>query len=96
MTRPVVFIFRPVDESGESHRTLAAAGCAVTVAEPGLGPRAMLDSAGDAQALLGATFRGGSIDRAFLEAMPRLRIVAKYTIGVDDVDVDTATEPGFS
>jgi phosphoglycerate dehydrogenase-like enzyme len=43
--------------------------------------------------LLGATFRG-FMDREFLTISPRLRIVAKYTIGVDDVDVDAASELG--
>ena len=45
-------------------------------------------------ALLGATF-GGRIDRAFLTISPRLRVVARYTIGVDDVDVAAATELGI-
>jgi phosphoglycerate dehydrogenase-like enzyme len=94
MIRPGVFVFRSVDESGESHRELAAAGCAVTVAAEKLSPREVLEQARDAHALLGATFRGGVIDRAFLESQPRLRIVAKYTIGVDDVDVDAATDLG--
>jgi D-3-phosphoglycerate dehydrogenase len=47
-----------------------------------------------ASALLGATFRGGVIGREILASLPELRIVSKYTIGVDDVDVDAATEMG--
>jgi D-3-phosphoglycerate dehydrogenase / 2-oxoglutarate reductase len=47
----------------------------------------------DVDVLLGATFRG-HIDRDLLALSPRLRLVAKYTIGVDDVDVDAATELG--
>jgi phosphoglycerate dehydrogenase-like enzyme len=34
------------------------------------------------------------MDREFLSLSPRLRIVAKYTIGVDDVDVDAANALG--
>jgi phosphoglycerate dehydrogenase-like enzyme len=94
MTRPRVFIFRAVDESGDSHRALEAAGCAVTVAAPNLGSGDLLEQGRAAHALLGATFRGGIIDRAFLESQPQLRIIAKYTIGVDDVDVDAATGLG--
>lgn len=94
MTRPGVFVFRTVDTSGDSHRELAAAGCAVTVAEEKLGPRELLAQARDAHAILGATFRGGTIDREFLASNSRLRIVAKYTIGVDDVDVEAATDLG--
>ncbi len=47
----------------------------------------------DADALLGATFRG-VIDRELLTISPSLRIVSKYTIGVDDVDIDAATALG--
>jgi phosphoglycerate dehydrogenase-like enzyme len=94
MTRPGVFVFRTVDTSGDSHRTLEAAGCAVTIAAASLGPRELLEQARDAHAILGATFRGGTIDREFLASNPALRIVAKYSIGVDDIDVDAATELG--
>jgi phosphoglycerate dehydrogenase-like enzyme len=34
------------------------------------------------------------MDRKFLGVSPHLRIVAKYTIGVDDVDVEAASEIG--
>ncbi|HET8696041.1 MAG TPA: hypothetical protein VFO94_01070, partial [Gammaproteobacteria bacterium] len=90
MSRPKVFIYRPVDESGESHAALARAGCEVVVAEPDA-PRARLaELAQGANALLGATFRG-MIDREFLAVSPDLRLVAKYTIGVDDVDLEAAS-----
>ncbi|HUQ53713.1 MAG TPA: NAD(P)-dependent oxidoreductase, partial [Gammaproteobacteria bacterium] len=46
-----------------------------------------------ADILLGATFRG-CMDRAFLTLAPNLRLIAKYTIGVDDVDVDAASALG--
>ena len=48
----------------------------------------------DVDALLGATFRG-QMDREFLTLSPRLRLVAKYTICVDDVDVDGASSLGI-
>src|SRR5262245_16509702 len=35
------------------------------------------------------------ISRAIMQISGRLRIVAKYTIGVDDVDVEAATEMGI-
>lgn len=93
MSRPKVVIYRPVDESGASHRLLEAAGCEVVVAAPDAGRAAIAALAADADALLGATFRG-YMDRAFLTISPRLRLVAKYTIGVDDVDIDAASELG--
>lgn len=86
-------IYRPVDESGASHRLLEAAGCDVVVA-PAAADRAALSAlAAGADALIGATFRG-YMDRTFLTISPRLRLVAKYTIGVDDVDVDEASALG--
>jgi phosphoglycerate dehydrogenase-like enzyme len=89
LSRPKVFIYRPVDDSGASHAALAGAGCEVVIAEPEA-PRPRLEElAHGADALLGATFRG-VIDREFLAVSPNLRIVAKYTIGVDDVDLDAA------
>lgn len=95
MRRPKVLIYRPVDETGASHAALAAAGCDVTVAEPGA-DRAMLAAlARGADALVGATFRHGIIDRELLTISDSLRVVAKYTIGVDDVDVDAANELGI-
>ena len=93
MRRPKVLIYRPVDESGDSHRRLEAAGCEVVVAEANADLATLTRLARGADVLLGATFRG-VIDGAFLAISPDLRIVAKYTIGVDDVDLDTATELG--
>jgi phosphoglycerate dehydrogenase-like enzyme len=48
---------------------------------------------GDADVLVGATFRG-YMDRELLTISSRLRLIAKYTIGVDDVDVDAASSLG--
>jgi D-3-phosphoglycerate dehydrogenase / 2-oxoglutarate reductase len=93
LDRPRVLIYRPVDDSGASHRSLADAGCDVVVAEPSAERAQLAPLARGAHALLGATFRG-VIDREFLALSPDLRIVAKYTIGVDDVDLDAATALG--
>jgi phosphoglycerate dehydrogenase-like enzyme len=92
---PDVLIYRPVDESGESHRRLADAGCRVLVTEAQMSRAELVERGRGAAALVGATFRGDTMDAAFLEAFPRLRIIAKYTIGVDDVDVDAATRLGI-
>jgi D-3-phosphoglycerate dehydrogenase len=94
LSRPRVLIYRPVDESGASHRVLEAAGCDVIVAPASSERAALVPLARDVDALLGATFRG-QMDREFLTLSPRLRLVAKYTIGVDDVDVDAASSLGI-
>jgi phosphoglycerate dehydrogenase-like enzyme len=93
LTRPKILVYRPVDETGASHRVLEASGCNVVVAPPNAERPALEALAADAAVLIGATFRG-YMDRTFLTIAPHLRLVAKYTIGVDDVDVDAATELG--
>lgn len=92
--QPGVLIYRPVDESGASHRRLEAVGCRVEIADSGTEIDAALDAAGPVNALLAATLRGRRLDRKLLDSLPELRIVAKYTVGVDDVDVEAATALG--
>ncbi len=75
---------------------MRAAGCEVIVESldlPGAVPSAI---ACDADVLLGATFRGGIMDAEFLAQFPRLRLISKYTIGFDDVDLDVATQRGIA
>ncbi|HEY8520812.1 MAG TPA: NAD(P)-dependent oxidoreductase [Gammaproteobacteria bacterium] len=89
-------IYRVVDESGRSHGELEAAGCEVVIAEPGTHRERLLELARGAHVLLGATFPAeGRIDAEFFAAAPELRIVAKYTIGVDDVDLEAASALGI-
>jgi phosphoglycerate dehydrogenase-like enzyme len=96
-----VFIFAPADETGESHRDLEAAGCTLVLGDAkwsnpqGNSEDEMAKMAEGAVALTGTSIRSSPISRKILEASPDLRIVAKYTIGVDDVDVDAATELGI-
>jgi D-3-phosphoglycerate dehydrogenase / 2-oxoglutarate reductase len=94
LNRPRVLIYRPVDESGASHRMLEAAGCDVVVAAAGADRAALTPLVAGADVLLGATFRG-QMDREFLSLSPQLRLISKYTIGVDDVDVDAASAFGI-
>jgi D-3-phosphoglycerate dehydrogenase / 2-oxoglutarate reductase len=93
LSRPRVLIYRPIDETGESHAELEAAGCDVIVAPAGAERAEIAKLARGADALLGATFRG-VIDRELLTISPALRIVSKYTIGVDDVDLEAASALG--
>jgi phosphoglycerate dehydrogenase-like enzyme len=95
MSRPRVCIYHPVDPSGDTHRSLSAHGCEVVLGSASDSAALARQRAGGAVALLGATYRAGRIDRDFLAALPALRIVAKYTIGVDDVDVAAASELGI-
>ena len=55
---------------------------------------ALHELAHGAHALMGATIKRAPIDGNFLDRLPELRIVSKYTIGVEDVDLDAATARG--
>jgi phosphoglycerate dehydrogenase-like enzyme len=95
MSAPVVFIYRPVDATAASHAELERAGCRVIVAAEGQDAAAAISACTAIDVLLGATFPGGRIERQLLQAHPALRLVAKYTSGVDDVDLDAATDLGI-
>ena len=96
--RPRVCIYVPIDASGESHRRIREAGCEVILGEPsrrtGIGRAALLELARGAHALMGTTVKPPPIGPAFLEQLPDLRIISKYTIGVEDVDLAAASARG--
>ena len=98
MTKAKICIYLPVDESGESHRRLESAGCIVLLGDArwgtGVDRDAVLRLAHGAHALMGSTIRGAPVDASFLDELPELRIISKYTIGVEDIDLDAATERG--
>jgi len=54
----------------------------------------VVDAARDAVALMGTSMRHTPISRRIMQASQRLRVVAKYTVGVDDIDTDAATDLG--
>src|SRR2546428_13773689 len=101
MAAATVFIFAPVDEARDSHKRLEAEGCELRLgkaswdtpqvnSEPEL-----IRMAQGTHALMGTSIRNVPISRKIMESSPDLRIVAKYTIGVDDVDVEAATDMGI-
>jgi phosphoglycerate dehydrogenase-like enzyme len=96
-----VLIFAPADASGETHKRLEQHGCDVVLGKAswdtphGHSEPEMIHVATGCDALMGTSIRNTPISRRIMESSPRLRIVAKYTIGVDDVDVEAATELGI-
>src|SRR5437867_6314820 len=100
-TRGKVFVFAPVDEAGETHRRLEEQGCDLILGKAswdtpqGNSEAEMVLIAKGCDALIGTSIRNSPISRAIMESSDRLRIVAKYTIGTDDVDVEAATELGI-
>ena len=98
MTTGKICIYLPVDETGESHRRLESAGCTVALGNAswatGVDRDTVLRLARGADALMGSTIRGAPLDASFLDELPALRIISKYTIGVEDIDLDAASERG--
>ncbi len=101
MAKPKVYIYTPIDQTGKSHKRILEAGCELRLSEA---TGHELDAGdGDYQltfdtntsALLGVSDRRFPITREIMEKFPNLRLVAKYTVGVDDVAVDAATDMGI-
>jgi phosphoglycerate dehydrogenase-like enzyme len=100
MSKPKILIFAPREEPPETIDTLEGLGCELVFGDRGWQlPRtscedAVVEAARDAVALMGTSIRHTPISRRIMQASQRLRIVAKYTVGVDDVDVEAATDLG--
>ncbi|HMF14030.1 MAG TPA: NAD(P)-dependent oxidoreductase, partial [Gemmataceae bacterium] len=100
MSQPKILIFAPREEPDEIRRALEQAGCEIAHGDRAWQqPRshhedALVAAARDAVALMGTSIRHTPITRRIMQASQRLRVVAKYTVGVDDVDTEAATELG--
>ncbi len=101
MAAAKVFIFAPADPTEATHRRLEAAGCDLLLGKAnwhtpqGNNEDEMVALAAGADALCGTSIRSSPITRRIMQSSENLRVVAKYTIGVDDVDVGAATELGI-
>ncbi len=102
MAKPKVDVYQPVDETGESYRRMREAG--IEIKMPG---ESWMDAANRREAQIemmfdpdtavgvGVASRTRLITRKSLTSAPGLRMVAKYTVGYDNVDVDAATDLGI-
>src|SRR4029077_4320074 len=101
MSKPKVLIFAPREEPPETINALEGMGCELVFGNRDWQlPRrsdeeAVVEAARDAVALMGTSMRHTPISRRIMQASQRLRVVAKYTVGVDDIDTDAATELGI-
>ena len=99
MSPPRIVVFAPADE--ESLSLLEDAGCHLTLGTAGwTSPQGnsedeLVTMAADGDVLAGATIKSSRISRRVMESSDRLRLVAKYSVGVDDVDIDAANELGI-
>ena len=81
------------DTPGPHHDLLASSGAEIVCASGPLSEKSMLEYAGDYDAFLCGD---DVISQAVIQkALPRLKIIAKYGIGVDKIDVDYATDQGI-
>src|SRR4051794_16533310 len=101
MSTPKILIFAPREEPPESIRALQGLGCEVVIGDRDWQlPRShhedtVVEAARDTVALMGTSIRHTPISRRIMQASQRLRVVAKYTVGVDDIDTEAATELGI-
>jgi phosphoglycerate dehydrogenase-like enzyme len=101
MAKPKVFVFAPADPTGVAHKMLEDAGCELILGRAnwdtpmGNDEAEMAKLAQGCDAMMGTSIRSTPITQKIMQASKNLRIVAKFTIGVDDVDVDGATEMGI-
>jgi D-3-phosphoglycerate dehydrogenase len=100
MSKPRILVFAPREEPPETVAALEGLGCELIFGNRDWQlPRrsdeeAVVEAARDAVALMGTSMRHTPISRRIMQASQRLRVVAKYTVGVDDIDTDAATELG--
>src|SRR6476620_12349768 len=101
MSKPKILIFAPREEPPETINALEGLGCELVFGDRAWQlPRskhedAVIEAARGAVALMGTSMRHTPISRRIMQASQRLRIVAKYTVGVDDIDTEAATELGI-
>lgn len=101
MDNPKIFIFAEPDGAAECNKKLESFSCDLTIGSAdwhspqGNNEEEMIALASDAQALLGTSIRSSPITRSIMEANPDLRVVAKCTVGTDDIDVEAATALGI-
>lgn len=98
--RPKILVYAPLDESAHLLRGLAGRYDLVHGdkgwQEPiGSNADAFAAATVGAVALMGTSIRATPISRRIMESSQHLRVIAKYTVGVDDVDTDAATELGI-
>lgn len=93
MTRVLVTTTSFQDTPGEHHDLLAAEGYELVCERGPLSEERMLELVGDLDAFLCGD---DAITAAVIDkALPRLRVIAKYGIGVDKIDVEHATAKGL-
>jgi phosphoglycerate dehydrogenase-like enzyme len=101
MKSPKILIYARCDEPADQLNRLEARGCRISFGDPqwvvpGASHEADFARAiGDFDILMGTSMRATPMTRRVLEHAGHLRLIAKYTVGVDDIDIAAATELGI-
>lgn len=103
MSKAKIFVFAPeqTGQVGDTLEKLQDRGCEILLGDAswhtpqGNNESQMCTLSQGADALMGTSIRSSPITRRIMESADNLRIVAKYTVGVDDVDVEAATALGI-
>lgn len=101
MTDPKVLIYTPMGDIDAKYGELEQAGCALTFGNPewrrafGADEGNVFPLAEGRDAIIGAVMRGFQFTHGFMSRLPETRIIAKLTIGYDDVDIDAASDLGI-
>lgn len=101
MPKPKVDVYMPADETRKSYRRMEEAGAEVKLAAKNwmaqANGRDVIEIGFDADTVIGVGVanRLRQVTRKSMESAPGLRMIVKYSIGFDNVDVDAATEMGI-
>jgi phosphoglycerate dehydrogenase-like enzyme len=101
MADPKVLVYTPMGDADAEYSELENAGCEVTFGNAewrrafGADESNVFPLADRRDAIIGAVMRGFTFSHDFMSRLPSTRIIAKLTIGYDDVDIDAAADLGI-
>jgi phosphoglycerate dehydrogenase-like enzyme len=101
VAKPKVHVYQPIDETGKSYERMRAAGIDLKMPDEvwmdAANRRESMELALDPDTVVGVSVanRKRLVTRATLRAAPDLRLIAKYSFGFDNVDVDAAADLGI-
>jgi len=98
-SQPKILVYTATDVSSESYRYLESLGCQLVFLDNDLTVASLyqrlIDERGETVALLGNTIKSNKISEDFFKLFKDLRVISKYTIGTDDIDLDSANRYGI-
>jgi len=98
---PKILIFASREETPEQLTKLKSVGCHIAIGEKrwqapgGKWEEELVEATRDTDVLMGTSIRETPITARVMHSSNHLRIISKYTVGFDDVDVEAATSLGI-